>query len=286
VHQNSLKIRVNFYTRHSIRISSRPPISCRKFSNYKMKTKRHFNRWWLLALVPVLLVVGFSLWAYTPPAPQAQALDAMQSDAGVQVSEHSWLTFWPQGAVADTGLILYPGGRIDPRAYAPAAQAIARQGYAVVIVPMPFNLAVFSPEKAAQVMQAYPDVQHWVVGGHSLGGAMTARYTYKHPDQVDGLLLWAAYPAASDDLSGFELLVSSIYGTQDGLATPEKIDASRPLLPEDTIWVAIEGGNHAQFGWYGPQSGDNPASISQEAQQKQIVESSLNLLDQVENSAR
>jgi pimeloyl-ACP methyl ester carboxylesterase len=252
----------------------------------KMQMKKRFNRWWLLVLAPVLLAAGFSLWAYTPPAPQAQALDAMQSDAIVQVSDQSWLAFWPQGVVADSGLILYPGGRVDPRAYAPAAQAIARQGYAVVIAPMPFNLAVFSPEKAAQIMQAYPDIERWVVGGHSLGGAMAARYTYQHPDQVAGLLLWAAYPAESNDLSGFDLPVSSIYGTQDGLATPEKIDASRPLLPADTIWVAIEGGNHAQFGWYGPQSGDNPASISHEAQQKRIVEASVNLLDQVEKSAK
>jgi hypothetical protein len=28
--------------------------------------------------------------------------------------------------------------------------------------------------------------------------------------------------------------------------------------------VSIEGGNHAQFGWYGPQEGDNPATISRE----------------------
>jgi len=210
----------------------------------------------------------------------------MQSGGGVQVSDQDWLSFWPEEQAADTGLILYPGGRVDPRAYAPAAKAIARQGYPVVIVPAPFNLAVFSPNKADRVRQAYPNIERWVVGGHSLGGAMAARFSYDNPDQVAGLLLWAAYPAESNDLSGFDLAVSSIYGTQDGLATLDKIEASRPLLPPDTRWVAIEGGNHAQFGWYGPQSGDNPAGISQEAQQEQIVEASLNLLDQVENSTR
>ena len=98
---------------------------------------------------------------------------------------------------------------------------------------------------------------------------------------VRGLVLWAAYPAGSDDLSGYQLATGSIYGTRDGLATLDEIDASRPLLPPDTQWTAIQGGNHAQFGWYGPQSGDNEATISREEQQAQIVEATLQLLRQL-----
>ena len=55
-----------------------------------------------------------------------------------------------------------------------------------------------------------------------------------------------------------------------------------PDSPETTAWVAIEGGNHAQFGWYGPQRGDNPASISREAQQEQIVRATLALLSSLQ----
>ena len=72
--------------------------------------------------------------------------------------------------------------------------------------------------------------------------------------------------------------VTSISATLDGLATPEKIDASRPLLPPDTVWLPIEGGNHAQFGWYGPQGGDNEATISREDQQAQVIGATLALL--------
>src|SRR5438270_500507 len=78
---------------------------------------------------------------------------------------------------------------------------------------------------------------------------------------LPGVVLWGSYPQASDDLSGSALAVVSISGTRDGLSTPAKIDASRPLLPPDTRWVVIDGGNHSQFGWYGPQGGDNPAGI-------------------------
>jgi hypothetical protein len=70
---------------------------------------------------------------------------------------------------------------------------------------------------------------------------MAARFAYGHPSAVQGLVLWASYPAASDDLSARELAVVSISGTRDGLATEEKIAASHPLLPAQTRWVTIEG---------------------------------------------
>ena len=100
---------------------------------------------------------------------------------------------------------------------------------------------------------------------------------------MQGLFFWAAYPASSDDLSSQTLAVASISASLDGLATPAKIDASRLLLPFSTAWVVIEGGNHAQFGWYGDQPGDNPALISREVQQQQAVESTLSLLRAVQN---
>ena len=44
--------------------------------------------------------------------------------------------------------------------------------------------------------------------------------------------------------------------------------------------VEIEGGNHAQFGNYGPQKGDLPATISAEEQQTQTVEAISNFIAQ------
>ena len=238
--------------------------------------------WWLLLLLPVLGVGGFVIWAQTTPAPMPQALSALESDALVQVTTDRWLIFSPVTQTPSTGLIIYPGGSVDPRSYAPAARAIAREGCLVVIVPMPLNLAVFASDAAADVIAAYPEVSHWATGGHSLGGAMAARFAYSHPTQVQGLVLWAAYPDGSNDLSDRNLPVTSIYGTLDGLATMEKIAASHALLPPTTEWVAIEGGNHAQFGWYGPQRGDNPATITGEDQQQQIVAATLRLLVSVD----
>jgi pimeloyl-ACP methyl ester carboxylesterase len=213
-----------------------------------------------------------------------EALAALQSDAEVIVTTESWLDFAPAQAVATTGLIFYPGGRVDYRAYAPLAHDLAARGYRVIIPAMPLNLAVFSPDKAAEIIRAFPEVQAWAVGGHSLGGAMAANFLRRQPEQAAGLVLIASYPAESDDLSASFLSVISISGSQDGLATPDKIAASHALLPPDTTWVTIQGGNHAQFGWYGDQSGDLPASISRDSQQAQVADALaeyLSLLERV-----
>ncbi len=158
---------------------------------------------------------------------------------------------------------------------------IAAQGYLAVIVPMPLNLAVLAPGKASQVMAAYPEIKDWIIGGHSLGGSMAANYVKQNPTLLDGLFFWAAYPASGDDLSQETIKVVSVSGSLDGLATPDKIEASRVLLPTDTIWIPIEGGNHAQFGWYGDQPGDNPAEISRAEQQKIAIQAVLDLLNSV-----
>jgi hypothetical protein len=240
---------------------------------------RKFLRFLLwTSLLLAVLISGFILWGETPAKPMPEALTALQSDAQVTVTTGKWLTFEPSNLQPSTGFIIYPGGRVDYRAYAPAARQIAAQGYLVVIVHMPLNLAVTDAGAAADVVATYPSIKHWAIGGHSLGGAMAANYVFTHPGVMDGLVLWAAYPASNNDISSSPVRAVSISGTLDGLSTPEKIAASVPLLPKDTIYVPIEGGDHAQFGWYGSQSGDNPATISREDQQTQIVQATEEFL--------
>lgn len=239
---------------------------------------RRFPRWLILPLIFLLALSGFLIWGSTPLGPEAAALAALEPDGTILTREGAFFEFVPRAAQPATGLVIYPGGRVDWRSYAPLARAIAAEGYYVAIVPMPLSLAVLSPSSAAEVIASQPAIQRWAVGGHSLGGAMAANFAYQNPDLVEGLVLWAAYPAGSNDLSGSGLKVASIYASEDGLATRDKIDASRSLLPADTRWVEIAGGNHAQFGQYGRQPGDGAALISPAEQQRQAVEATLNLL--------
>ena len=229
----------------------------------------------LIAVISLFILAtgAFLIWALMPLGPEAEALQAIQSRDGVTViAEQNWLLFTPESASPQVGFIFYPGGRVDYRSYAPVLREIAAQGYLVALVRMPLNLAVMAPGRAAEVITAHPEITRWAAGGHSLGGAMAANYAYTHPGALQGLALWAAYPAGSNDLSQADLLVLSLYGTQDGVLRWENLEASRSLLPDDTLWVAIEGGNHAGFGSYGAQPGDGAPGISPQQQRNQIVQ--------------
>ncbi len=235
----------------------------------------------LLGILLVLAVAfaGFVVWAETPPSPMPEAYDSLKSDSSVTVSVGNWLVFTPVSINASRGFIIYPGGRVDFRSYAPAAHAIAAEGYLVVIPLMPLNLAVFGVGKANDVIEHYPNISSWAIGGHSLGGTMAAQFAFENPSKVKGLVLWAAYPASGTDLSKSNLLVTTIHGSNDGLVSTAQIDDSFKLLPSSTVRVEIAGGNHAQFGWYGDQAGDNAATITRAAQQNLTVIATVQLLE-------
>lgn len=232
----------------------------------------------LIAALVVAVAVAW-LWLTNLVDPMPEAEEALEPSATVEVQTDPWLTFRPTDP-SEVGFIFYPGGRVPAAAYAPPARTIAEAGYTTVITPMPFGLAVLSPDAADGVIEAFPEVERWVIGGHSLGGAMAAQYAAGH-ESVDALALWAAYPPDGTDLSDSEVLVTSIYATEDGLATLDEIEASAAQLPPETTFVEIDGGNHAQFGWYGEQDGDGEATISREEQQAQVVAATLELLEAV-----
>jgi dienelactone hydrolase len=226
-----------------------------------------------------IILVGFVVWAETPPAPMIEAYDALKTDSAVIVSTTNWLVFRPAISDKSVGFVIYPGGRVDYRSYAPMAHRIAAKGYLVVIVRMPLNLAVFGVNIASDVIKSYSQISSWVIGGHSLGGTMAAQFAHENPSEVKGLVLWAAYPASGTDLSEENLLVTTIHGTNDGLVSSSQIKNSLNLLPVSTTRIEIAGGNHAQFGWYGDQGGDNAATITREQQQSEIFNATLQLLE-------
>jgi len=241
--------------------------------------KRRFKIIIGILLAVTIVLVGFVVWAETPPTPMLEAYDALESDSAVIVSTKDWLVFQPVISNKNVGFIIYPGGRVDFRSYAPMAHRIAAEGYFVVIVRMPLNLAVFGSSIASDIIKSYSQISYWVLGGHSLGGTMAAQFAHENPSEVKGLVLWAAYPASGTDLSKDNLLVTTIHGTDDGLVSSSQIEDSLNLLPVSTTRIEIAGGNHAQFGWYGNQGGDNAATITREQQQSQIFNATLQLLE-------
>lgn len=234
----------------------------------------------LLGLVAVVVIgiAGFVLWAETAAQPNDVALQALNSDSQVIVTQHDgYYTFEPVNQRATTGFIFYPGGRVDYRAYAPVLRKIAEQGYFVALPKVKLNLAFFDVNVADKVIAENPQIERWAIGGHSLGGVAAALYTKDHLDIIRAIAFWASYPA-DDSLKNSNILITSIYGTNDGVNTDADVEASKELLPAHTKYVAIEGGNHGQFGSYGAQAGDNPASISAEEQWDQAAAATVQML--------
>jgi len=235
-----------------------------------------------LVIFIVLVTIGFIFWAETPSQPGSAALSALQSDSAVQVVDHgSYISFEPTGQKSSPAFLFYPGGHVDFRAYSPILHRIAEQGYLVVLVRVNLNLAFFDIEAGAPVLNDFPQVTNWVTGGHSLGGVAAAYFASNHPE-VKGIVFWASYPA-DDRLKNSAIRMLSIYGTEDGgLDDGAKIEQYKAFQPADTEFVVIQGANHAQFADYGPQPGDNAATISPESQWQQTTDAVVKFLSSFE----
>ena len=237
----------------------------------------------------MLAAVGWiGMMVYLKPFPATEpSLAAMQSDAAVTVTETpTAIVMTPTGAAPTTGVLFQPGARVDARAYAGLMRPVAEQGELVVIPKQPLGVGLLATGALDTARAAHPEITSWVVGGHSLGGTAASMIanmpTPAGAAPVDGLLLYASYPAA--DISGTlgpQVQVLSVSGSNDGLATPADIEASRADLPASAQFVVIDGGVHAYFGDYGPQGGDGTATISREDAQAQIKAATLAFLQRL-----
>ncbi len=221
-----------------------------------------------LAALIVLAGLGFLLWANIGVmAAEPEALAAVRDDPDVTLTDAggAWILA-PASGDSDTGLVFIPGAKVDPLAYAATLVGVVEEGATVVITKPTLNLAFFDFRPLSDFTDLVPGIDAWSVGGHSLGGVRACQLA----EGTDGLVLFGSYCA--NDLSESGLAALSISGSEDGLSTPEKIDEAAHLLPADTIFVVIEGGNHAGFGAYGPQAGDGEGTIPDAEIRAQIAD--------------
>lgn len=224
-------------------------------------------------------VLGVLIWSRTGTYPARMvAMSTLESTDRVTITQDRWIVFEPDQET-DTGLIFYPGGLVEPTAYAPILHQIADKGVLVVITPMPLNLAIINTGAANAVIDAYPQITTWILAGHSLGGASAAIFAENNPDRIDAIALWDSYPPDSSDLSDNTISAISIFGTTNEIPNTDNFNDKRHLLPADTIFMGIEGASHAQFGDYGPQKGDVVASISLTEQHEQVAKIMLDFIN-------
>ncbi|ARN72929.1 alpha/beta hydrolase [Oceanicoccus sagamiensis] len=211
--------------------------------------------WSLLiaALAMVLVAVSLMVWMGVAkkgiPGPDAViALAALEDNPAVQADYGELFTLRPTAVAPKAGLIIYPGAHADPRAYVQVMTRIAEAGYLAVATEMPLGYAFLAPDRAEDVYRAYPNIQHWFLAGHSLGGAMAGRYAATHGDKLAGLAFWDAFPPDYNSLADSNVPTIMLYrATLDG-EPEEKFKEKQHLFPKATDWVPILGGDHKQFG--------------------------------------
>ena len=253
-----------------------------------------------LSLIMCLYGVGnvIAIECSHPSLPEA--LDALESSYDVTVEtvevtswgfddppledDNYYYAFEPADKKPTTGFIILPGGNCDPKAYAPAAHAIAAKRYLTVIVPMPNCVAMpFGHFRAGKIIEDFEEIENWVIGGHSVGGTAACIYAQRNSN-IDGVVIWASRaPGGFEDT---DMKVLTVYGSRDGRVGPEDVFENAGSLPADTIFKEIKGGNHTQFGYFDTtpdpyMTEDNAATITLEKQQKIIVRITTDFLNMI-----
>jgi pimeloyl-ACP methyl ester carboxylesterase len=251
-----------------------------------IRKHRNIRRW---------IRVGFVLWALFAMSWLANSVrtrgvdeNTLRSDEEVSVhNDATGLTFLPRSSSGTTALIFICGAGIAAEAYAPLLRPLAEQGFPVFIVKLPYRFAPLESHKQAAVgralgvMAAHPAVKHWVISGHSLGGALAARMARMNSGMLSAMVLVATTHPKDDDLSFLRIPVTKIFASNDGIAPSDRVLANRGLLPPHTKWVEIAGGNHSQFGRYGQQLFDGTATISREEQEALTRSAILGVLAEI-----
>ncbi|MGD9676954.1 MAG: alpha/beta fold hydrolase [Vulcanibacillus sp.] len=222
------------------------------------------KKWFKITLITIISFVilsggAFLIYASDYYKADDVAIPVMQGDSTMRVQDN--LIILSPTIPSDTALIFYPGAKVEYIAYLPILEKIKQNlGITCILVKMPFNMAIFDTNAADKIIDQFPDIEKWYIGGHSMGGAMASDYASKHQDKVEGLILLGAYI-----YGGYPAENSlTVYGTFN-TSVAEKINYTENI-------VVIDGGNHAQFGNYGKQKGDPDATISSEEQQDITVE--------------
>lgn len=227
--------------------------------------------------------VIFITWTLVAARAQGVARAALGSDARVTVAteEHHW-SFTPRSPAA-AGLMFFPGAGVDPVAYAPLLRAIAGEGYVAILIQVP-RRGLFGGAEGSEVSDrarsaaARAPVRRWVAAGHSRGGVIACDVVrHGFPGLAGAVLLGTTHPR-DFSLAGTTIPITRVYGTRDTIADVEKMERTRANLPPSARIVRIDGGNHSQFGYYGFQPGDWPATISREAQQTMVRQAILDAL--------
>lgn len=237
---------------------------------------KKYKKLWIVVIVLFCLFCSGYAYVNTYYKGNTVAYDALVSDAQITVEkQNDWIAFVPKQY--DTGIILYPGAKVESEAYAPLCKKYAEAGVLTIVVKMPLHLAFFDQNAADKVMDAYT-CKHWYIAGHSLGGVCAGNYFKEHQDTLDGLFLLASYTTA--DFSNTDAKMVYVEASNDQVLNQKSYEKNMKNASDEAYAIIINGGNHAQFGSYGKQSGDGEPTISAQEQWDICVQKTLDLMSE------
>ncbi len=227
----------------------------------------------------VLAVLTLAIWAKSGVMhAEAGAWESVLTDPTITVEEHADAVVLRPAEETRTsiGLVFYPGAKVDAEAYARRLSGIVAEGSAAVVIVRPWlRLAIVDPRGLSTFTDYSPGTESWMVGGHSMGGVRACSAA----DEADALVLFGSYCAA--DLSGDQLPVLSLSGSEDGLSTPQKVADAREKLPASATMIEIQGASHSSFGDYGAQKGDGSPHIDDEQMNSTVTAELLDVAERV-----
>ena len=224
-----------------------------------------------IILFIVVFIGGFFVYAQFYYHAEKTATDCLNGTDDVNVTKVSNGLFL-DGYGNNTTIIFYPGAKIEYTSYLPLFMDLASRGVDCYLVEMPFNLAFFKINSADDIFKN-SSYDHYFMAGHSLGGAMAGSYVNGTDKNISGLIYLSAHTS-----NEVRVPVLSIRGTNDGIINLTSYNEAKSLVKNNFTEVLINGGNHAQFGYYGIQSGDGKANITPESQQNQSADAIMEFI--------
>lgn len=216
-----------------------------------------------------LIAISFTIWLVYSYQSKGVSDSLLKSDNSISVKNNDDYFLFEPKQNFDKVLIFYPGAMVDPKAYVPLCRKISENGIKVYLIKMPWRLASRGYEIPKQLDLFADKTKTYILAGHSQGAKMAAQFVKENLGLIDKLILIGTTHPRDISLADSTIPILKIYGSDDGVADEYTIFKNKSKLPSTAKFVKIEGANHAQFGYYGFQFGDNSATISREKQQNE-----------------
>jgi pimeloyl-ACP methyl ester carboxylesterase len=248
----------------------------------RMTVLRRIRQIWVsfgvVALIasPIVMFLMFRAQGLPP--------DTFVSTPELLVTESDMYVRFQPASAGKRAWMIIPGCPADPHAYAPLARRVALHGVLSVIVKVPYRCAPWPAhqdalrQRVAGVIDSCFDCE-WTLAGHSRGARHALEVARAlPPGRIASLVLIGSTHPREESYASLRIPVLKILGSEDGVAPVADSLARRDLLPAASRWEVIEGGNHAQFGYYGYQLWDRPATITREQQHDRATELLLSVI--------